>query len=298
MARSHLMTDWICIATEGETVDGRNLEAQWLIDMAETYDADGIYTALLWPEHQRWSGSCGEVLALKYERVDGLVKLYGRLSPEMELLYANQRGQLLFCSIEPTPTLNFRGSGKPYLEGLGVTNQPASVGLDRMRFNAKETGAIYGAFEPLVFRDVAEIDEDDMSNKSTSPKKTLFRSLFNIPGPESKKPEGKPVEKPKKSMFSKSMKFSEEQIESLVEVVEELVEENEALAETLEEIKEKLDEVAEKVDAVEGEVSSDEYKNMRSQIKDVNAKFAKLDKVTTNLPDNNPGDKGPKKYAF
>lgn len=95
-------------------------------------------------------------------------------------------------------------------------------------------------------------------------------------------------------MFSKSMKFSEEQIESLVEVVEELVEENETLAETLEEIKEKLDEVAEKVDAVEGEVSSDEYKNMRSQIKDVNAKFAKLDNVITNLPDNNPGDKGPK----
>ncbi|HBR2353188.1 GPO family capsid scaffolding protein [Klebsiella pneumoniae] len=298
MARSHLMTDWICIATEGETVDGRNLEAQWLIDMAEAYDAEGIYTALLWPEHERWWGSCGEVLALKCEQVDGQTKLYARLRPEQELLYANQRGQLLFCSIEPTPTLNFRGSGKPYLEGLGVTNQPASVGLDRMRFNAKETGAIYGAFEPLVFRDVAEIDEDDMSNKSTSPKKTLFRSLFNIPDPESKKPEGKPVEKPKKSMFSKSMKFSEEQIESLVEVVEELVEENEALAETLEEIKEKLDEVAEKVDAVEGEVSSDEYKNMRSQIKDVNAKFAKLDKVTTNLPDNNPGDKGPKKYAF
>ena len=298
MARSHLMTDWICIATEGETIDGRNLEAQWLTDMADTYDADGVYRAMIWPEHETWWGSCGEVLELKAEERDGLTKLYARLCPAQELLSANQRGQLLFCSIEPTPTLNFRGTGKPYLEGLGVTNQPASIGLDRMRFSAEKNGAIYGGFEPLVFRDVAEITEDEMSEKTESPKKMLFRSLFNISRPEKEKSAKKPQEKEKKSFFSRNLKFSEEQIEALVEVVEELVEENEELTEALEEIKTKLDEVGEKVETIDEEVTGDEYKTLRSQLKDAGAKFAKLDQLTTRAPDPDPGNKGSKKYAF
>lgn len=52
-AASHLMTDWICIATEGETVDGREIPASWLTEMAETYDPAGTYTALIRPEHER-----------------------------------------------------------------------------------------------------------------------------------------------------------------------------------------------------------------------------------------------------
>ncbi|MBQ4796817.1 phage capsid protein, partial [Pectobacterium versatile] len=50
---SQLMTNWICIATEGETVDKRVMERQWLIDAAETYDPQ-LYTALIWPEHETW----------------------------------------------------------------------------------------------------------------------------------------------------------------------------------------------------------------------------------------------------
>ncbi|EPU0993130.1 GPO family capsid scaffolding protein, partial [Cronobacter turicensis] len=30
MSQSHLRTDWLCIATEGDTVDGRELKRQWL----------------------------------------------------------------------------------------------------------------------------------------------------------------------------------------------------------------------------------------------------------------------------
>lgn len=35
---SHLKTDWLCVATEGDTVDGRVIKRQWIIDMGETYD--------------------------------------------------------------------------------------------------------------------------------------------------------------------------------------------------------------------------------------------------------------------
>lgn len=298
MPRSHLMTDWICIATEGETVDGRKLEAQWLTDMADTYDAEGVYTAMLWPEHERWWGSCGEVLDLKTEQRDGLTKLYARLCPAQELLYANQRGQLLFCSVEPTPTLNFRGTGKPYLEGLGVTNQPASIGLDRMRFKAETNGAIYGAFEPLVFRDVAEINEDDMSDKTGSPKKSLFRSLFNLSRPEKDEPKTPPPEKSQKKSFNRKMQFTDEQVASLADVVEELLEESEEQAEIIDEIKTAIEEVREAVEEIKEEVSGEEFSRIKKQLTDAEAKFSKLDQFTTQLPDNNPGDKGSRKYAF
>ena len=32
---SHLKTDWLCIATEGDTVDGRQIYREWIIDMLD-----------------------------------------------------------------------------------------------------------------------------------------------------------------------------------------------------------------------------------------------------------------------
>ncbi|ECY2401642.1 GPO family capsid scaffolding protein [Salmonella enterica] len=46
MSASQLATNWICIATAGETVDKRAIEEQWLLDAAELYDPS-LYTALL-----------------------------------------------------------------------------------------------------------------------------------------------------------------------------------------------------------------------------------------------------------
>lgn len=302
MPRSHLMTDWICIATEGETVDGRNLKGQWLIDMAESYDPENIYSAQIWPEHERYWGAQGEVLALKHDKPDDLVKLYARLCPERELIDANRRGQLLFCSIEPTIDLNFRGTGKPYLEGLGVTSSPASIGTDRMRFSAEKNHAIYGALEPLVFSQVTELSEEEMSNGKLSDKKRQFRNLFNIQDKKTNADNGTDKEnkqdgKSKKGLFSKG-KYSDEQIDSLVDVVEEMLEDNEEQAEVIEEIKTQLGEIKDALDDAKGGAGSDEYKKIKKQLDDAEAKFAKLDSIATNLPDNNPGDKGTSKYAF
>ncbi|ENF0048764.1 GPO family capsid scaffolding protein, partial [Salmonella enterica subsp. enterica serovar Newport] len=96
MSGSQLATNWICIATAGETVDKRAIEEQWLLDAAELYDPS-LYTALLWPEHSRNFGNMGEVLELKAERDDeGILRLYARLCPGISLLQANANGQLLF----------------------------------------------------------------------------------------------------------------------------------------------------------------------------------------------------------
>ncbi|WP_340689215.1 GPO family capsid scaffolding protein [Aeromonas dhakensis] len=93
--------------------------------MAETYDPT-YYTAVIWPEHDRWS-SYGTVQALKTEEVDGKYKLYAILCPNRDLIYWNQSGQYQFCSIEPFE--QFADLGRTYLIGLGVTDQPASTGL-------------------------------------------------------------------------------------------------------------------------------------------------------------------------
>lgn len=145
MNESTLRTGWVCIATEGKAVDGRDITRDWLTDMAETYDPT-YYTAVIWPEHDRWS-SYGTVQALKTEEVDGKYKLYAILCPNRDLIYWNQSGQYQFCSIEPFE--NFADLGRTYLFGLGVTDQPASTGTTYLKFSKDSKGRCLGTSEPL-----------------------------------------------------------------------------------------------------------------------------------------------------
>ncbi|ALX92724.1 phage capsid protein [Serratia fonticola] len=316
MSGSQLTTSFIRIATEGKTVDGREIDAQWLIDMAESYDPN-VYTALIWPEHDRWWGSHGEVQELKAEEEDGLMRLYARLCPSMDLMYANRNGQLLFCSIEPSETLDFCGTGKPYLEGLGVTSSPASIGTERLRFSSKRDGRTYGSWEPLVISDVADTKEFSMSNKDSKPKKTLFRSLFNIP----EKGNEKKTEKPKSRLFS-SKHFSDEDVQVIIEAVAELqdqvdeqaatIEEQAAVIVTLQEnvtdvteiqtaveqVQSDLETVQVEVTEIKDEVTGGEFSKLKGKLKDADKKFTKLDQVTTKLPDPAPGATSGKNYAF
>ncbi|MCY9835229.1 GPO family capsid scaffolding protein [Aeromonas media] len=145
MNESTLRTGFVCIATEGKAVDGRDITREWLVDMAETYDPT-YYTAVIWPEHDRWS-SYGTVQALKTEEVDGKLKLFAVLCPNRDLVYWNQSGQYQFCSIEPFE--QFADLGRTYLIGLGVTDQPASTGTTHLKFSKSNKGQTIGTSEPL-----------------------------------------------------------------------------------------------------------------------------------------------------
>lgn len=145
MNESTLRTGFVCIATEGKAVDGRDITRDWLTDMAETYDPT-YYTAVIWPEHDRWS-SYGTVQALKTEEVDGKLKLFAVLCPNRDLVYWNQSGQYQFCSIEPFE--QFADLGRTYLIGLGVTDQPASTGTTHLKFSNSNKGQVIGTSEPL-----------------------------------------------------------------------------------------------------------------------------------------------------
>lgn len=138
MPQSHLRTEWLCIATSGQAVDGRVIEPQWLIDAADTYTRK-TYTAMLWPYHpqnsigeREFTCNLGEVDALKVETDGETTKLYAQIIPNQFLIDANRMGQKLFTSAEFIS--DFAGSGKEYLFGLAVTDIPASLGTEKIKF--------------------------------------------------------------------------------------------------------------------------------------------------------------------
>ncbi|WP_411705639.1 GPO family capsid scaffolding protein [Edaphovirga cremea] len=133
-----ITTDWICVSTAGQAVDGRTIEPQWLRDAAATYSRN-TYTAMIWPHHPQYDLSerqftcnLGEVDALKVEEFEGVVKLYAKLIPNQFLIDANRMGQKLFTSAEFWP--DFGGTGQEYLFGLAVTDIPASMGTEKITF--------------------------------------------------------------------------------------------------------------------------------------------------------------------
>lgn len=156
-----LTTDFIKIAQAGPSIDGRFIREDWIRDMAETYDP-ATYTAMLWPEHCRWCGNCGEVIELKDGHDDkGVYCLYARFQPNAWFLERNAAGQGLFYSLEVAE--NFADTGKTYLEGLGVTDSPASLGLQSTRFSTRKNTVFIGnvPFEQLS----AAPDNDNLGRR-------------------------------------------------------------------------------------------------------------------------------------
>ncbi|MBI6182410.1 GPO family capsid scaffolding protein [Serratia proteamaculans] len=151
-----LVTDWLCIAASGGTIDGRAIDDQWMDDIADTYDPR-VFTAMIWPRHdtvenRKYTYNLGTVEAVKLETEDGVKKLYAQLSPNQFLIDANKAGQKLFTSIEIVE--KFPTTGRDYLYGLAATDVPASLYTDRMEFNANGeamTLRTFSAGESMTF---------------------------------------------------------------------------------------------------------------------------------------------------
>jgi hypothetical protein len=165
-----LVTDWKRVATSGKTKDGRTIDAQDLRDMAESYDPE-FYTAVIWFEHIRYMGNFGTVAEVKAEDVaSGKVTLFAKLKPNDKLLQLNKEAQKLFGSIEIEP--DFAGTGKAYLGGLAVTDEPASIGTEALHFSHRaKHGNHFGSLEPLD--DLIPTEAPDESARS------FFTRLFN-----------------------------------------------------------------------------------------------------------------------
>ncbi|WP_299945943.1 GPO family capsid scaffolding protein [uncultured Microbulbifer sp.] len=185
-----LTTNWVKVATSGPTVDGREVPARDIVDMAEGYDPQE-YTANIWYEHIRIFGNLGKVVALK-AKVDGKGRqcLFARLAPTDELIYLNNHGQKLFTSIEIQP--EFAGTGKAYLAGLAVTDSPASLGTTELQFNRVQKPDNYFAkpialsaleledSQGLLSRLLQSFGRDAHSEPQPQENKSMDEQQFNI----------------------------------------------------------------------------------------------------------------------
>lgn len=177
---------WVIAATEGATVDGRTISKEWITQMAASYSVDE-YTALIWPEHFRssWGPSEGKnwgtVDEVKAAKKGGKLRLFVKITANDYLLAANKDGQKLFMSIEPNP--DYKSEGRCYLQGLAVTDSPASSGTSRLKFSIgdNEVNHEYSQLETLQHSDfITTNSEPTTPNSKQAKAQSLMAQLFSL----------------------------------------------------------------------------------------------------------------------
>ena len=133
------VSKWFRIGVEGDTCDGRVISGDDIQEMADTFDPR-VYGCRINLEHIRGLmpdsqfKRYGDVTELKAEIIsdgsalDGKKALFGKIQPLDELVSMVKAGQKVYTSMEIRP--NFANSGKCYLVGLAVTDDPASLGTE------------------------------------------------------------------------------------------------------------------------------------------------------------------------
>ncbi|HCR4014102.1 MULTISPECIES: GPO family capsid scaffolding protein [Citrobacter freundii complex] len=137
------VSKWFRIGVEGDTCDGRVISATDIQEMADSYDPR-VYGCRINLEHLRGLlpdsvfKRYGDVAELKAEVIDddsalnGKMALFAKITPTDDLVAMNKAGQKVYTSMEIQP--NFANSGKCYLVGLAVTDDPASLGTEYLEF--------------------------------------------------------------------------------------------------------------------------------------------------------------------
>lgn len=142
------VSKWFRIGVEGDTCDGRVISGDDIQDMADTFDPR-VYGCRINLEHLRGIlpdsvlKRYGDVTAVKAEIIsddsalNGKKALFGKIAPLDELVSMVRAGQKVYTSMEIRP--NFANSGKCYLVGLAVTDDPASLGTEYLEFCSRAT---------------------------------------------------------------------------------------------------------------------------------------------------------------
>lgn len=180
------------IGVEGDTCDGRVISATDIQEMADSFDPR-VYGCRINLEHLRGLlpdgafARYGDVIELKAETIEddsalnGKLALYGKIAPLDALVDMVTKGQKVYTSMEIQP--NFANSGKCYLVGLAVTDDPASLGTEYLEFCSKakhnplqrfkmspENLFSVASLAGLEFEDVP----DTLLNKLTDSVKSIF----------------------------------------------------------------------------------------------------------------------------
>lgn len=126
------------VAREGQTVDGRQLSRQEILEMVSSYDPT-LYAGRINVEHfmgfspEPPFNAYGDIVAVEAVEEAGVMVLYNTISALPNLIDMNSKGQKIYPSIEFYR--DFAGSGKAYQVGLALTDTPASLGTEPLKFN-------------------------------------------------------------------------------------------------------------------------------------------------------------------
>lgn len=180
------------VAVSGATVDGREIRPDHLRDAAASYSQD-VYGARVNVEHYLSPyptsdfGAMGDVTALSAEDITdgplaGRTALYAEIEPSAQMKALTDAGKKVFSSIELHP--QFALNGKAYVVGLAMTDTPASLGTERLKFAAQQRQQVQ-AFnkqqgESAMFSDAIEAEVIELAEQRSEEGKQWFSRVMGI----------------------------------------------------------------------------------------------------------------------
>jgi hypothetical protein len=191
------------VAVEGATVDGRTIEREWLEQMAAGYNP-ATYTARINCEHiagyspDAPFNAYGSVLSLNTEEIElevngkkqKLLALNAEIDANDQLIAINKAGQKLFTSCEIHP--NFANQGKAYLVGLAVTDMPASLGTEPLKFAAMARPNVFSPAHETQIEIPAATDGASIEEATKKGFIAAFATLFKTPEKPKEEPKAPP----------------------------------------------------------------------------------------------------------
>lgn len=187
------VSKWFRIGVEGDTCDGRVIDGNDIQQMAESFDPR-VYGCRINLEHFKGifpNGDfkrLGDVVELKAEKIvddsilNGQWALFAKLTPTDDLVSMVKASQKVYTSMEIRP--NFANTGKCYLVGLAVTDDPASLGTEYLEFCASaKTNPLAGRkAEPgdlFSVATLAELEFEDQPDTLLTSLSDKVKNLFN-----------------------------------------------------------------------------------------------------------------------
>ncbi|EPN1928655.1 GPO family capsid scaffolding protein [Cronobacter dublinensis] len=182
------------VAVSGATVDGREIKPEHLRDAAANYNPE-VYGARVNIEHYLSPypgsdfGAMGDVTALSAEDITtgplaGRTALYAEIEPSARMKQLTDNNQKIYSSIELHP--QFALNGQAYVMGLAMTDTPASLGTERLKFAAQQRAQVM-AFnnqqaEPPMFTEAIEAEVIELSGQRSDESKQWFSRVMGILG--------------------------------------------------------------------------------------------------------------------
>ncbi|EJE9858004.1 GPO family capsid scaffolding protein [Salmonella enterica] len=181
------------VAVSGSTIDGREISGEMLKAAAKNYDPT-VYGARVNVEHIKSifpnSELCamGDVTALSTEDITegplaGRVALNAEIEPTDRMKKLTDEGKKIYSSIELYPDAL---DGKPYIMGLAMTDTPASLGTERLKFAAQQREQVMKFSnqhtEAPMFTETMEAEIIEMAEQRSEEGKQWFSRVMELIG--------------------------------------------------------------------------------------------------------------------